>query len=69
MFIFYLAGYFYFKNIDKKHFRIEKEIELLVKIKKVEPYYSGYLNTGFSSSVGNFIFKTDKKYFSPGETC
>jgi len=69
LFIFYLAGYFYFKNIDKKHFRIEKEIELLVKIKKVEPYYSGYLNTGFSSSVGNFIFKTDKKYFSPGETC
>lgn len=67
-FIFYSIGLFYFKNISVETFKKE-EAEIIAIIKKVEPYYYGYLNTGFSSSVGEFVFKTDKKYFSPGQRC
>ncbi len=66
---FYLAGSFYFSKYFSQDKHFKREVELLTTIKKVEPYYSGYLNTAFSTSVGNFIFKTDKKYFSPGENC
>jgi competence protein ComEC len=69
--IFYLVGYFFFKNL--KNFYLDQykaeEIELLTTIEKVEPYYYGYLNTSFSFSIGEFIFKTDKKYFFPGQRC
>ena len=66
--IFFLTGYLVFK---KKYNDYSKtaEIELLTTIEKVEPYYYGYINTAFSSSTGRFIFKTDKKYFSPGKIC
>ncbi len=66
--IFYLAGSFYFKNISGNKFEKGK-VELVAIINKVEPYYYGYLNTAFSSSLGEFIFKTDKKYFYPGQKC
>ena len=69
--VFYLIGYFLFKNLKNSYLDQYKaeEIELLTTIEKVEPYYYGYLNTAFSSSVGEFIFKTDKKYFFPGQRC
>ncbi|MCU4137513.1 MAG: DNA uptake channel protein ComEC [Thermodesulfobacteria bacterium] len=66
--IFYLTGYLVFKKKYNEYSKTE-EIELLTTIEKVEPYYYGYINTAFSSSIGRFIFKTDKKYFSPGKIC
>ena len=66
--IFYLTGYLVFKKKYNDYSKTE-EIELLTTIEKVEPYYYGYINTAFSSSTGRFIFKTDKKYFSPGKIC
>jgi len=69
IFVFYIAGHFYFSNILVEDNKIKEESELLTTIKKVEPYYYGYLNTAFNPSVGEFIFKTDKKYFSPGQVC
>lgn len=67
--IFYFIGYFYFSRSFVEEGKLEKEAELLTIIKKVEPYYYGYLNTAFNVSIGEFIFKTDKKYFSPGQIC
>lgn len=67
----YLVGYLFFKNLKNfyiDHYKLEK-IELVTTIEKVEPYYYGYLNTSFSSSIGKIIFKTDKKYFFPGQRC
>lgn len=66
--IFYLAGSLYFKNKFLENFEKE-ETQIIAIIKKVEPYYYGYLNTAFSSSIGDFVFKTDKKYFFPGQRC
>lgn len=65
---FYLIGKIYFSKVNKYSIQ-EENFTILTKIKKVEPYYQGYLNTAYNYDLGNFIFKTDKIYFSPGEVC
>ncbi len=64
----YLIGKKHFSKINKYNI-FEENFTLLTKIERVEPYYKYYLNTAYNTNLGNFIFKTNKLYFSPGEVC
>jgi len=66
----YFFGLFYWNKLfDKNKPKLKQETELLTQIKRVDPYYKGYLVLAYSPSIGDFIFKTDKKLFIPGEKC
>ncbi len=70
MLTFYILSGFYWNLLFKKHYTNFKEkIQVLTDIKRVDPYYKGYLILATSSSTGDFIFKTKKKLFEPGQRC
>ncbi len=64
--LFYQIGNFYFKN---SFFEKKLNKELLIEIKEVNPWYSGYIVSAYSKSLGNFRFKIKNLDLFPGQTC
>ncbi len=67
-FIFFSALSFFSPFSSKRKLPQNPE-EYLIKIKKVEPFFQGFLVYGYGLSTGNIVFKTKNTMFKPGDVC